>query len=122
MPIKLSLADIYRSYTIVQVLLNQPLDIKVTIALRKWVLELQPHFERIRDIQDRLLIEKNFELNPDGSYSVTPEQHIEFSEDLFNQLSDTVEIDCEPISVYSLSNVQLSIKDLEGAHFLFNDL
>jgi len=119
---KVTLETLYRSYPVFENLLEQPLYVDMNLKFRNLVKQLQPHFQKIADIQNEIVREKNYPQDETGSYIVSPESHQEFLETLQLKLNDEVEISWNPIPVEDLYDAKLSLKELEAVSFLFSNL
>ncbi len=119
---KITLEQLYRSYSVFDFLLEQRLPISLNLKFRNLVQQIAPFLVEIENTQASLVEQMGFEQDEDGSYEVSEEQHVEFLGRLQHLLQDTVDLTWEPLSIQEISDTQLSMKELEAISFLFHDI
>ena len=119
---KITLEQLYRSYSVFDTLLEQRLPIALNLKFRNLVKQISPHLLSIENIQASLVNQMGFERDESGSYVVEQKEHDLFLSDLQNLLGEEVELNWEPLSVQEILDTQLSMKELEAISFLFNDI
>jgi len=119
---KITLEQLYRSYSVFDFLLEQRLPISLNLKFRNLVRQIAPHLVVIENTQASIVQQMGFEQDEDGSYEVSEEQHVEFLEQLQQHLQDTVDLTWEPLSIQEIADTQLSMKELEAISFLFHDI
>tara|TARA_R100000458_G_C8218897_1_gene203896 strand:- start:460 stop:858 length:399 start_codon:yes stop_codon:yes gene_type:complete len=119
---KITLEQLYRSYSVFDALLEQRLPISLNLKFRNLVQQITPHLHKIENIQASLVNELGYEQDEDGSYVVEEQEHIDFLEKLQGLLQDTVDLTWDTLSIQEISETQLSMKELEAISFLFHDL
>ena len=119
---KITLEQLYRSYSVFDTLLEQRLPISLNLKFRNLVQQITPHLHEIENIQASLVNEMGYEQDEDGSYVVEEEEHVDFLEKLQYRLQETVDLTWEMLSVQEILETQLSMKELEAISFLFHDI
>ena len=119
---KITLEQLYRSYSVFDALLEQRLPLNLNLKFRNLVQQISPFLSSIENIQSDLIEELGYEKDSDGSYLVDEDEHDLFLSKLEEKLQDEVDITWEPISVMEISETHLSMKELEAISFLFNDI
>jgi hypothetical protein len=119
---KITLEQLYRSYSVFDTLLEQRLPISLNLKFRNLVQQITPHLHEIENIQASLVNEMGYEQDEDGSYVVEEEEHVDFLEKLQYRLQDTVDLTWDVLSVQEILETQLSMKELEAISFLFHDI
>ena len=119
---KITLEELYRSYSVFDTLLEQRLPLPLNLKFRNLVQQISPSLTHIESIQADLIEELGYEQDDDGSYLVEEHEHDEFLSKLEDKLQDEVEIDWKPLSVMEIADTRLSMKELEAISFLFHDI
>ena len=119
---KITLEELYRSYSVFDSLLEQRLPLPLNLKFRNLVQQISPSLTHIESIQADLIEELGYEQDDDGSYLVEEHEHDEFLSKLEDKLQDEVEINWEPLSVMEIADTRLSMKELEAISFLFYDI
>ena len=119
---KITLEELYRSYSVFDSLLEQRLPLPLNLKFRNLVQQISPSLTHIESIQADLIEELGYEQDDDGSYLVEEHEHDEFLSKLEGKLQDEVEINWEPLSVMEIADTRLSMKELEAISFLFHDI
>ena len=119
---KITLEELYRSYSVFDTLLEQRLPLPLNLKFRNLVQQISPSLIQIESIQADLIEELGYEQDDDGSYLVKEHEHNEFLSKLEGKLQDEVEINWEPLSVMEIADTRLSMKELEAISFLFHDI
>ena len=119
---KITLEELYRSYSVFDTLLEQRLPLPLNLKFRNLVQQISPSLTHIESIQADLIEELGYEQDDDGSYLVEEHEHDEFLSKLEGKLQDEVEINWEPLSVMEIADTRLSMKELEAISFLFHDI
>ena len=119
---KITLEELYRSYSVFDTLLEQRLPLPLNLKFRNLVQQIAPSLMQIESIQADLIEELGYEQDDDGSYVVEEREHNEFLSRLESKLQDEVEINWEPLSVMEIADTRLSMKELEAISFLFYDI
>ena len=119
---KITLEELYRSYSVFDSLLEQRLPLPLNLKFRNLVQQISPSLTHIESIQADLIEELGYEQDDDGSYLVEEHEHDEFLSKLEDKLQDEVEINWEPLSVMEIADTRLSMKELEAISFLFHDI
>ena len=119
---KITLEELYRSYSVFDSLLEQRLPLPLNLKFRNLVQQISPSLTHIESIQANLIEELGYEQDDDGSYLVEEHEHDEFLSKLEDKLQDEVEINWEPLSVMEIADTRLSMKELEAISFLFHDI
>ena len=119
---KITLEELYRSYSVFDTLLEQRLPLPLNLKFRNLVQQISPSLTQIESIQADLIEELGYEQDDDGSYLVEEHEHDEFLSKLEDKLQDEVEIDWKPLSVMEIADTKLSMKELEAISFLFYDI
>ena len=119
---KITLEELYRSYSVFDTLLEQRLPLPLNLKFRNLVQQIAPSLMQIESIQADLIEELGYEQDDDGSYVVEEREHNEFLSRLESKLQDEVEINWEPLSVMEIADTKLSMKELEAISFLFYDI
>ena len=119
---KITLEELYRSYSVFDTLLEQRLPLPLNLKFRNLVQQISPSLTHIESIQADLIEELGYEQDDDGSYLVEEHEHDEFLSKLEDKLQDEVEINWEPLSVMEIADTRLSMKELEAISFLFHDI
>tara|TARA_Y100000114_G_scaffold103469_1_gene96586 strand:- start:78 stop:476 length:399 start_codon:yes stop_codon:yes gene_type:complete len=119
---KITLEELYRSYSVFDTLLEQRLPLPLNLKFRNLVQQISPSLTHIESIQADLIEELGYEQDDDGSYLVEEHEHNEFLSKLEGKLQDEVEINWEPLSVMEIADTRLSMKELEAISFLFHDI
>ena len=119
---KITLEELYRSYSVFDTLLEQRLPLPLNLKFRNLVQQISPSLTQIESIQANLIEELGYEQDDDGSYLVEEHEHDEFLSKLEDKLQDEVEIDWKPLSVMEIADTKLSMKELEAISFLFYDI
>ena len=119
---KITLEELYRSYSVFDSLLEQRLPLPLNLKFRNLVQQISPSLTHIESIQANLIEELGYEQDDDGSYLVEEHEHDEFLSKLEGKLQDEVEINWEPLSVMEIADTRLSMKELEAISFLFHDI
>ena len=119
---KITLDELYRSYSVFDTLLEQRLPLPLNLKFRNLVQQISPSLTHIESIQANLIEELGYEQDDDGSYLVEEHEHDEFLNKLEGKLQDEVEINWEPLSVMEIADTRLSMKELEAISFLFHDI
>ena len=119
---KITLEELYRSYSVFDTLLEQRLPLPLNLKFRNLVKQISPSLTQIESIQTDLIEELGYEQDDDGSYLVEEDEHDEFLSKLEDRLQDEVDINWEPLSVMEIADTRLSMKELESISFLFYDI
>ena len=119
---KITLEELYRSYSVFDTLLEQRLPLPLNLKFRNLVKQISPSLTQIESIQADLIEELGYEQDDDGSYLVEEDEHDEFLSKLEDRLQDEVDINWEPLSVMEIADTRLSMKELEAISFLFHDI
>ena len=119
---KITLEELYRSYSVFDTLLEQRLPLPLNLKFRNLVQQIAPSLMQIESIQANLIEELGYEQDDDGSYLVEEHEHNEFLSKLEGKLQGEVEINWEPLSVMEIADTRLSMKELEAISFLFHDI
>lgn len=119
---KITLEELYRSYSVFDTLLEQRLPLPLNLKFRNLVKQISPSLTQIESIQADLIEELGYEQDDDGSYLVEEDEHDEFLSKLEDRLQDEVDINWEPLSVMEIADTRLSMKELESISFLFYDI
>ena len=119
---KITLEELYRSYSVFDTLLEQRLPLPLNLKFRNLVKQISPSLTQSESIQADLIEELGYEQDDDGSYLVEEDEHDEFLSKLEDRLQDEVDINWEPLSVMEIADTRLSMKELESISFLFYDI
>ena len=87
---KITYEQLYRSYPVLNHLLNENLPIKTTRRLAGLVSSVNPHLEQIEKTQNELL-EKYSEETEEGVFEIIPEKRKDFIKELEKYLYKVIE-------------------------------
>ncbi len=118
---KITYEQLYRSYPVLNHLLNENLPIKTTRRLAGLVSSVNPHLEQIEKTQNELL-EKYSEETEEGLFEIIPEKRKNFIKELEKYLQYEIIISWEPMDISLLGeSVSISVKGLETISYLLKD-
>ena len=118
---KITYEQLYRSYPVLNHLLNENLPIKTTRRLAGLVSSVNPHLEQIEKTQNELL-EKYSEETEEGVFEIIPEKRKNFIKELEKYLQYEIIISWEPMDISLLGeSVSISVKGLETISYLLKD-
>jgi len=118
---KITYEQLYRSYPVLNHLLNENLPIKTTRRLAGLVSSVNPHLEQIEKTQNELL-EKYSEETEEGVFEIIPEKRKDFIKELEKYLQYEIIISWEPMDISLLGeSVSISVKGLKTISYLLKD-
>jgi len=118
---KITYEQLYRSYPVLNHLLNENLPINTTRRLAGLITSVNPHLEQIEKTQNELL-EKYSEETEEGVFEIVPEKRQEFIKVLEKYLQYEIIITWELMDISALGeSVSISVKGLETISYLLKD-
>ena len=118
---KITYEQLYRSYPVLDHLMNENLPINTTRKLAGLITSVNPHLEQIEATQNELL-EKYSEETEDGVFEIVPEKRQQFIKELEKYLQYDIIISWEPIEISELGEmVSVSVKGLETISYLLKN-
>ena len=118
---KITYEQLYRSYPVLNHLLNENIPINTTRRLAGLIKSVNPHLEQIEKTQNELL-EKYSEETEEGVFEIIPEKRQKFIKELEKYLQYEIIITWEPLEISLLGeSVSISVKGLETISYLFKD-
>ena len=118
---KITYEQLYRSYPVINHLMNENLPINTTRRLAGLITSLNPHLEQIEKNQNELL-KKYSEESEDGVFEIIPEKREAFIKELEKYLQYEIIISWEPMDISALGeSVSISVKGLKTISYLLKD-
>ena len=118
---KITYEQLYRSYPVLNHLMNENLPINTTRRLAGLITSVNPHLEQIEATQNELL-EKYSEETEDGVFEIVPEKRQQFIKELEKYLQYDIIITWEPLEISALGEmVSVSVKGLETISYLLKN-
>ena len=118
---KITYEQLYRSYPVINHLMNENLPINTTRRLAGLITSLNPHLEQIEKNQNELL-KKYSEESEDGVFEIIPEKREAFIKELEKYLKYEIIISWEPMYISALGeSVSISVKGLKTISYLLKD-
>ena len=118
---KITYEQLYRSYPVLNHLMNENLPINTTRRLAGLIASVNPHLEQIEATQNELL-EKYSEETEDGVFEIVPEKRQQFIKELEKYLQYDIIITWEPLEISALGEmVSVSVKGLETISYLLKN-
>ena len=118
---KITYEQLYRSYPVLNHLLNENLPINTTRKFAGLVASVNPHLEQIEANQNELL-QKYSEETEDGVFEIIPEKRQKFIKELEKYLQYEIIISWNPMDIAELGeSVSISVKGLKTISYLLKD-
>ena len=118
---KITYEQLYRSYPVINHLMNENLPINTTRRLAGLITSVNPHLEQIEKNQNELL-KKYSEESEDGVFEIIPEKREAFIKELEKYLQYEIIISWEPMDISALGeSVSISVKGLKTISYLLKD-